>query len=122
MLYAAILAIALAISPSSNDERTLINAIEDECNWVQDATDADYCAYQYTDMSAEAGVITARVQFTLGCETPFGAAPNMQEAEYIVSVSLRDGEMTKADRIDSPHLIDGGVTQFTRMYCDVIES
>ncbi len=120
-MLAFILSTALFFSSlASNDiaMQAMSNALNDECVFVGENIGADYCAYQFTDVEIDDQFITSRAQLSLGCDDqPW----TLQEAEYIVSVRIRDAEMVRADLIYSAHLPDGGVNRFTRMFCDPID-
>lgn len=114
-VFALLFALGTFSIPMSDEVNTTIgDVLADECDFLQDATYADYCAYQFTDVSEEnEGVVQTRAQFSIGCYND----TQLQEAEYRITIRLRDQEIVKADRIVSAHLPDGGAEQFTRRYC-----
>ncbi len=116
MLALAFALLMAVIPPGVSDAQiqTIEAALDEECFSIQGSVFADWCAYQFTDLTVSGRTATTRVQFSLGCD---GATiEKLQEAEFIVTVDLRRALVSQATWIPSAHL-PNGVQQFTFAFC-----
>ncbi len=78
-----------------------------------------FCGWQMTDVSSVDGIVTARVQVSIGCDGVRDLS-TAQETEFWYSVKIEDGSLVRKDRIDfSPQLVRNGtrVAEFTDPEC-----
>lgn len=118
VLVALVLVFTCSWARAATDPLSILDEyLDNQAADLADENGADYWFVQRTDIVDEPPLISARVQITIGCEVPMGAAPLMQEAEVRVALNYEAGRLVRAERVPSPVLPDGGVERFGAMYC-----